>query len=74
MSNTLRVLKERLSVAELWDEFIHKQERKVAPLVEGDSRGWDGFHAHHAMDVVVAEPEGWEPEEHICSLERGMLC
>lgn len=69
----LRVPKERLCVAELWDEFIQNQERKVVPLVEGDSHGWDGVRAHHAMAVVVAEPEGWEPREHVCSLQRGIL-
>lgn len=76
MSTTqlLRVLKERLRVAELWDEFIQNQERKVVPLVEGDSHGWDGVHAHHALGMVVAEPEGWEPGEYVCSLERGILC
>lgn len=68
------MLKERLGVAELWGEFIQKQERKVVPLVEGDSHGWDGFHAHPAVEMVVAEPEGWEPGEHVCSLERGIPC
>lgn len=58
--------KERLGVAELWGEFIQKQERKVVPLVEG---GWDGFHV-----TDTAEAEGWEPGEHVCSLERGILC
>lgn len=43
----------------------------MAPLVGGDSHGWDGS---HAMDMVVAEPAGWESEEHVCSLERGILC
>jgi len=30
--------------------------KQVVPLVEGDSCGWEGFCAHHAVDTAAAEP------------------